>query len=110
MLTLHSGSRLFGGHFRPEGSKWVLWVGIGYFLPKIIIVRVTGSEAPFHLTALALGTLLLAKLQVRPLIHSDREVGMRVFWERTSPWLPLDRCPANPRPPLRMARRDAALL
>ena len=30
-------------------------VGIGYFLAKIIIVNVTGSEAPFHLTALALG-------------------------------------------------------
>eukprot|EP00966_Prymnesium_polylepis_P325139 7381122-Prymnesium_polylepis.2 len=29
---------------------------------------------------------------------------------RTSPRIPLDRCPANPRPPLRMARRDAALL
>ena len=43
-----------------------MWVGIGYFLPKIIIVRVTGSEAPFHLTALSLSALFLAKLKVRP--------------------------------------------
>ena len=43
-------------------------------------------------------------------IHSEREVGMVAVSGRTSPRVPLDRCPANPRTPLRMARRDAALL
>ena len=49
-------------------------IGGQVFLPEIIC----SSEAPFHLTQApkALGTLLLAKLKVRPLIHSEREVGM----------------------------------
>ena len=50
------------------------------------------------------------KLKVRQLIHSDREVRMAALSGRTSPRIPLDRYPANPRPPLRIARRDAALL
>lgn len=124
-LTRHSGSRLFGGHFRPEGSKRALWVGIGYFLPKIIIVSsespaqsslgdsataLRSRRLPFHLRALALGTSLFVKLQVRPLIHSEREVGMAVVSGRMRARVPPRSCVA-PRPTsYGPARRGAALL
>ena len=58
-----------------------------------------------------LGTLP-RKLKVRPLIHSEREVGMAAVSGRMRPRIPLAhmRSPATPRPPLRTAQRDAALL
>ena len=67
-----------------------------------------GSSVPACVQKLS--ALFSRKLKVRPLIHSDREAGMAAVSGRMSPRLPLDRCPATPRPPLRMARRDAALL
>ena len=53
-------------------------------------------------------TVVLAK--VRPLIPCEREVGMAVVSGRMRPRVPLDRCPANPRPLHSSGRLDAALL
>ena len=67
-----------------------------------------GSSVPACVQKLS--ALFSRKLKVRPLIHSDREVGMAVLSGQTSPRVPLDRCPATPRPLRVSARRDAALL
>ena len=87
---------------------------MGHFLHENNWVQpVTGSEAPFHQKAL---DTLLSQTQGAPQpTHSEREVAMAAVSGRMRPRIPLDRCPANPYPPLRMAlagatRRCFALL
>ena len=76
----------------------------------VALTTFLGSPVPLGRTSL--GTLL-AKLKVRPLLHSEREVVMAAVSGRMSPRLPLDRCPARePATPTSYgpARRGAALL
>ena len=61
-----------------------------------MIATVSPWNAPRLQGAKNLSASLLAKRKVRPLIHSEREVGMVAVSGRTSPRIPLDRCPANP--------------
>ena len=68
------------------------------------------SEAPPSSEALALGTSLFAKLQVRPLNHSEREVGMAVVSGRMRARVPPRSCVAPRNTSYGPARRGAALL